>query len=56
MKTTSNRSISGSLFAAYDSKTATVTYDPDRTGPEALTRATANAGYPSNVHRAGGPR
>lgn len=30
-------------------KTATVTYDPEKVGPDALTRATANAGYPSTV-------
>jgi len=32
-------------------KTAIVTYDPDKTKPEALTRATTNAGYPSSVRR-----
>ncbi len=31
------------------SKTATVIYDPDKTNIEALTKATANAGYPSSV-------
>ncbi len=35
--------------ADYDSKTATVTFDPDRTGLSDLTQATANAGYPSTV-------
>ncbi|MCP1175846.1 mercury resistance system periplasmic binding protein MerP (plasmid) [Ralstonia solanacearum] len=30
-------------------KTASVTYDPDKAKPEALTRATTNAGYPSTV-------
>jgi len=35
--------------ADYDSKTATVTYDPDKTNVEALTEATANVGYPSSV-------
>ena len=35
--------------ADFDSKTATVTYDPDRTTVQALTRATAQAGYPSTV-------
>lgn len=30
-------------------KTATVTYDPDKTQPEALTEATTSAGYPSDV-------
>lgn len=33
----------------FDSKTATVTYDPDKTTVEALTEATANVGYPSTV-------
>ena len=32
-------------------RTAIVTYDPDKTKPEALTRATANAGYPSTVEK-----
>lgn len=35
--------------ADYASKTATVTFDPDKTSVEALTAATANAGYPSNL-------
>jgi len=35
--------------ADFDSKTATVTYDPDKTNVEALTEATANVGYPSSV-------
>lgn len=35
----------------FDKKTATVTYDPDQAQPEALTRATTNAGYPSTVHK-----
>jgi mercuric ion binding protein len=30
-------------------KTAVVTYDPDKARPEALTRATTDAGYPSTV-------
>ena len=34
-----------------DKKTATVTYDPDKTQPEALTNATTNAGYPSTVQK-----
>ena len=34
-----------------DKKTATVTYDPDKTQPEALTKATTNAGYPSTVQK-----
>jgi|APLak6261668527_1056067.scaffolds.fasta_scaffold53907_1 mercuric ion binding protein len=33
----------------FDKKTATVTYDPDKAQPEALTKATTNAGYPSTV-------
>ena len=32
-----------------DTRTATVSYDPDKTGPEALTKATTNASYPSAV-------
>jgi mercuric ion binding protein len=35
----------------FGKKTATVTYDPDKTKPDALTRATTNAGYPSTVQR-----
>lgn len=35
----------------FDKKTTTVTYDPDKTQPEALTKATTNAGYPSTVRR-----
>lgn len=34
----------------FQSKTATVVYDPDRAGPRDLTRATGDAGYPSTVH------
>jgi len=37
--------------AEYKTKTATVTFDPDKTNIEALTRATANAGYPSTLKR-----
>ncbi len=33
----------------FDKKTATVTYDSEQTSPEALTNATKNAGYPSQV-------
>jgi mercuric ion binding protein len=33
----------------FGKKTATVTYDPDKTKIEDLTRATKNAGYPSVV-------
>jgi periplasmic mercuric ion binding protein len=32
-------------------KTAIVTYDPDKTKPAALTRATTNAGYPSTLEK-----
>jgi periplasmic mercuric ion binding protein len=35
----------------FDKKTATVTYDADKARPEALTRATTNAGYPSTVQK-----
>lgn len=35
----------------FDKKTATVTFDPDKVQPEALTQATTNAGYPSTVHQ-----
>lgn len=35
----------------FDKKTATVTYDSDKTQSEALTMATRNAGYPSAVHK-----
>jgi mercuric ion binding protein len=34
----------------YDHKTATVKYDPDKTSPSALVKATSNAGFPSTVH------
>lgn len=37
--------------ASYDTKTATVTFDPDKTNVEALTKATANAGYPSTLKK-----
>lgn len=35
----------------FDKKTATVTYDADQAQPEALTTATTDAGYPSNVQK-----
>jgi mercuric ion binding protein len=35
----------------FDKKTTTITYDPDRTQPDALTKATTNAGFPSTVRR-----
>jgi len=33
----------------FEHKTATVTYDPDKTATQALTQATTNAGYPSTL-------
>ena len=38
-----------SAKADFDSKTATVIFDPDKTNIGALTQATANAGYLSSV-------
>ncbi|MHB8742737.1 MAG: mercury resistance system periplasmic binding protein MerP [Sulfuricaulis sp.] len=35
-------------------KTATVTFDPDKVQPQALTQATTNAGYPSTIHHTAG--
>jgi mercuric ion binding protein len=35
----------------YDKKTATVTYDADKTKPDALTHATTVAGFPSTVRK-----
>jgi mercuric ion binding protein len=35
----------------FDRKTATVSFDPDKARPKALTRATTNAGYPSMVQK-----
>ncbi|MFM0758118.1 mercury resistance system periplasmic binding protein MerP [Paraburkholderia strydomiana] len=35
----------------FDRKTATVTYDSGKTQPDALTRATTNAGYPSTLQK-----
>ncbi|MHB8622453.1 MAG: heavy-metal-associated domain-containing protein [Sulfuricaulis sp.] len=32
-----------------DKKTATVSFDPDKVQPQALTQATTNAGYPSTI-------
>jgi len=37
--------------ADFDSKTATVTFDPDKTTAEALLKATANAGYPATLKK-----
>jgi mercuric ion binding protein len=34
----------------FDSKTATVTFDPQKTNSEALIKATTHAGYPATVH------
>ncbi|ODT86203.1 MAG: mercuric transport protein periplasmic component [Nitrosomonadales bacterium SCN 54-20] len=34
-----------------DTKTATVTYDPDKAQPEALIKATTNAGFPSTLQK-----
>lgn len=34
----------------YDHKVATVKYDLDKTCPEALVKATTNAGFPSTLH------
>jgi len=34
----------------FDKKTASVSFDPDKASPAALTKATADAGYPSTVH------
>jgi periplasmic mercuric ion binding protein len=33
----------------YDKKTATVTFDPDKTSTERLTQATTEAGFPSKL-------
>lgn len=40
-----------SAKADFDSKTATVTFDPDKTSIGALTKATADAGYPSTLKK-----
>lgn len=37
---------------SFEQRTAVVRYDDTRTGIEALTRATANAGYPSRMAKA----
>ncbi|MGH8333013.1 MAG: mercury resistance system periplasmic binding protein MerP [Pseudomonas fluorescens] len=34
----------------FDKKTVTVTFDPDKAQPDALIKATTNAGYPSTLH------
>lgn len=38
-----------SVGASYEKKEAVVTFDDSKTSVEALTKATANAGYPSTV-------
>ncbi len=45
--------VPGVESAAVDlkSKRAVVAYDPAKTTPEALTKATANAGFPSHVEQ-----
>ncbi len=35
----------------FDKKSAVVTYDPDKASPEALTRATQNAGFASTLRK-----
>ena len=35
----------------FEKKTATVTFDADKTGTTALVKATTDAGYPSVVHK-----
>lgn len=35
----------------YEKKTATVQYDPDKTSPEKLTKASADAGFPATVRK-----
>lgn len=37
--------------ADFETKTATVVFDPAKTNVETLTKATANAGYTSTVHK-----
>ena len=39
----------GSAKVEFKAKRATVSFDPARTSPEALTQATASAGFPSTV-------
>jgi mercuric ion binding protein len=34
----------------FDKKTASVTFDPDKTNPASLATASLDAGYPSSVH------
>ena len=35
----------------FDKKTASVSFDPDKASPAALTKETADAGYPSSVQK-----
>lgn len=35
----------------FDNKTAAVTYDPEKTTPDALAKATSDAGYPSTIQQ-----
>ncbi len=35
--------------ASYDTKTATITFDPAKTNVDALIKATTNAGYPATL-------
>jgi periplasmic mercuric ion binding protein len=37
--------------AKLDTKSAQVTYDPDRVSPERLLQAVSNAGYPATVRK-----
>lgn len=39
------------VTASYENKEAVVTYDDSKTSVDALTKATANAGYPSAVKK-----
>src|SRR6266436_3757114 len=34
----------------FDKKTASISFDPDKASPVALTKATADVGYPSSLH------
>lgn len=37
--------------STFDNKTATVTFDPDKTNVKTLIKTTANAGYPSTLKK-----
>ena len=50
---TKNRSLFVAAVADYETRTATVTYDPSKTDIRALTEATTNAGYPSSFKSGG---